>query len=413
VSACRYPPFRGPRLPLAEAAKVGRGPVAGRLHIAPDGVRLRDSSGEIRLVSIDGDSVVDGDWISGRLAQAGDDMLRLESVVLHARRNAPTPDAELPSKHAALRTRAAIVAAARSFFREHDFLEVDTPARVICPGLEPHLSAFPAGGDRYLITSPELHLKRLLASGSERLVEFSRSFRDEEQGPWHLSEFTMLEWYRVFAGLDAMEKDCEGLVAACASASGVDVSVALAGCDLTPPFERTTVRNALREATGLDLAELNQRQAMARAVAERGHPVAAEDSWDEIFFRVWIAEVEPRLGCTRPVFVHDYPASQAALARTRREPWGEVAERFELYVAGHELANAFHELNDPQEQRRRHEADRAERRAAGREAYPLDERFLQALEAGMPPSSGIALGLDRLVALLVGATSLDQVTAFP
>jgi lysyl-tRNA synthetase class 2 len=173
------------------------------------------------------------------------------------------------------------------------------------------------------------------------------------------------------------------------------------------------VREALRRHAGLDLAALQARDDLARALAERGRPAAAGDSWDELFHRAWIADVEPRLGHGRPLFVHDYPASQAALARTRREPWGDVAERFELYLAGVEIANAFDELNDPLEQRRRHEADRDARRAAGRPVPPLDERFLAALESGMPPASGIALGLDRLAALLIGVSSLDEISAFP
>jgi lysyl-tRNA synthetase class 2 len=310
-----------------------------------------------------------------------------------------------------LRLRADLVAATRSFFGDRGFLEVETPSRVVCPGLEPHLRAFPAGGDRWLITSPELHLKRLVAAGADKVVEFARAFRDDESGPWHRPEFTMLEWYRANAKLDALETDCEELVAALTAIPGARSAVG--ECSLAGPFERTTVRDALMSRTGIDYTELGSRDAMAEAVSARGHGVAPDDDWDDVFFRVWIAEVEAHLGRERPVLVHDYPASQAALARTRREPWGEVAERFELYVAGIEIANAFHELTDPVEQRRRHEADREARRRAGAPVYPLDEEFLATLEAGMPPTSGIALGLDRLIALLLGASSLDEVCPFP
>ncbi|MCP3981116.1 MAG: EF-P lysine aminoacylase GenX [bacterium] len=359
-----------------------------------------------------GELVDTGDWVAGRIARAADGSQVLEDAIVLAKRRAESPDPELPSRLPLLRGRAAVIDAARAHFSERGFLEVSTPTRVTCPGLEPHLDAF-AVGDRWLITSPELHLKRMLAGGAEKVFEIARAFRDDERGPWHMPEFTLLEWYRAFEGLAAIEADCERLVLACAEAPGIEPLTALPGCDLSAPFDRTTVREALDEATGLDLAQLGERDALAAAVEKRGHRIDAGDSWDDVFFRVWIAEVEPGLGSKRPVFVHDYPASQAALARTHREDWGEVAERFELYINGVEVANAFHELNDPDEQRRRHEADRETRRAAGRDVYPLDEAFLAALEAGMPPAAGVALGLDRLAALLTGASSLESVTAFP
>jgi len=403
-----YPPYRGPRVPVAEAA-LGGGPVAGRIRRDDSGTWLGDPSGEVRLEAVEPGSAADGDWVSGRLVATGS-AHRLDGMVVHAPRRAQSPDPGLAQRLLALGRRAEIVLAARRFFHARGFLEVETPSRVSCPGLEPHLAAFPAGAGQWLITSPELHLKRLLAAGAERVVEFARAFRDDERGPWHRPEFLLVEWYRAFAALDEIMADCEDLLRACATAAGT--SCVRGSCDLMVPFERTTVRQALRAATGLDLAALQERDALARAVAQRGHAIAVDDSWDELFFRVWIAEVEPGLGRTRPAFVADYPASQAALARTRRESWGEVAERFELYVAGVEIANAFHELNDPVEQRRRHEADRAARAAAGSPVYPLDERFLAALVAGMPPASGIALGLDRLAALLVGADSLDATFPF-
>lgn len=408
-----YPAFCGPRVLIADALRAGGGPVAGRLLDAPDGLELADESTAVAVHEIGGQPVSSGDWVSGRLTQRKEGGFRLEAAVAHAVRRKPSPDPGLSGRLAFLRARADLFAAARTFFRERGFLEVDTPARVVCPGLEPHLSAFPAGDRRWLITSPELHLKRLLAAGAERVVEFARAFRDNERGRWHRSEFTLLEWYRAFETLETIETDCEQLLSVCARAGGLGECLTPGSCDLTPPYGRTTVRELLRERTGLDWVELQDRDEFARVVGSRGHVVGADDSWDEIFFRVWTAEVEPQLGLARPVFVHDYPASQAALARTHGVGWGAVAERFELYVAGVELANAFHELNDPSEQRRRHEADRAERRAAGRTVYPLDERFLDALASGMPPASGIALGLDRLVALLVGADDLDAITAFP
>ena len=397
-----YPPYGGTRVPIATAATTG-GPVAGRI----EGPALVDSSGRVRLDSIEPRGTKDGDWVSGRLVVDGATNRLLDAVV-HAPQLGPSPDPTLAERLPLLARRAEIVHAARRFFHERGFLEVETPARVICPGLEPNLRAFPAGQDRWLITSPELHLKRLLAAGAERVVEFARAFRDDERGPWHRPEFLLVEWYRAFAGLDTIMRDCEELVAKMGTLS---VS-APNGAKLEIPFERTTVREALARETGLDLAELQDRAELARAVAGRGHRVAPDDGWDDLFFRVWISEVEPTLGRTRPEFVQDYPASQADLARTRRESWGEVAERFELYVSGIEIANAFCELNDPVEQRRRHEADRAARALAGSPVYPLDEKFLAALVSGMPPASGIAFGLDRLAALLLGADSLDAILPF-
>jgi lysyl-tRNA synthetase class 2 len=405
-----YPPFRGTRVAIADAPRAPQGRVAGRLVELDDRAVLVDGSGRLPLTALAGEPASPGDWISGMLGAFAGEGFRLEDVVVHAPSGGPSPDAGLPAKLPVLERRAAIVRAAREFFRERGFLEVETPSRVVCPGLEPHLVPFPAGGGRWLITSPELHLKRLVAAGAERVVEFARAFRDDERGRWHRPEFTLLEWYRAFAPLAAIEDDCERLLASCAAAAGATHA---ATAELTPPFDRTTVRDALRTHTGLDLAGLGDRDSLGRALVERGHPVHDDDTWDERFLRVWTAAVEPRLGERRPVFVHDYPASQAALARTRRESWGEVAERFELYVAGVEVANAFHELTDPVEQRRRDLADREARRRTGALLPPLDEAFLAALSSGMPPASGIALGLDRLVALLVGAAGLDEITAFP
>ncbi len=403
-----YPPFGGARVPIATAARRG-GPVAGRIQITSAGSWLVDASGRVRLDAIEPAGASDGDWVSGTLV-VEDERQRLVATVVHAPHLGPSPDPALPERFTLLSRRAEIVHAAREFFHDRGFLDVETPARVPCPGLEPHLRAFPAGNGLWLITSPELHLKRLLAAGAERVVELARAFRDDERGPWHRPEFLLVEWYRAFAGLDAIMADCEELVLACARAAGA-TSVGSA-CALELPFARTTVREALSRSTGLDLATLQDRTDLARAVAGRGHRVAADEPWDELFFRVWTAEVEPGLGRTRPEFITDYPASQAALARTRRESWGEVAERFELYVAGIEIANAFCELNDPVEQRRRHEADRAARDAAAAPVYPLDERFLAALVSGMPPASGIAFGLDRLSALLLGADSIDAILPF-
>jgi lysyl-tRNA synthetase class 2 len=325
---------------------------------------------------------------------------------------APDPRAPLRARLPTLERRDRALRGVRSFFHERGFLEAETPARVVCPGLEPHLVAIPAGAGRFLATSPELHLKRLLAAGAERVFEIARAFRDDEGGPWHMSEFAMLEWYRAGAGLDEIADDVAELLPATAHAAGVDPA-RVPGCDLTRPPERTTVRRALRDATGLDIAEYRERDALAGALERLGIAHDPAEGWDDLFFRLFLERVEPDLGRGRATILEEYPASQAALARVRDDPEWPVALRFEVYAAGVELANAFDELTDAREQRQRHEADREARRRAGREVPPLDERFLETLEAGMPPSAGIALGLDRLIAVVLGLPGARETVAFP
>lgn len=304
--------------------------------------------------------------------------------------------------------RARILNGIRDFFSARGFLEVETPIRVINPGLEPHLHAIAAGEGLWLRTSPELALKRLIAAGLAPLFEIARCFRGDEEGPWHRSEFTMLEWYRTQVGLDAIATDVAELLPALAHCAGVDAT-AVCGTDLTAPIERVTVREAVRQQTGLDLAMLRERAALATALRERGYQPADDDDWDDLFFRLFLAEVEPQLGRSRITILSEYPASQAALARVRDDADWPIALRFEVYAGGLELANAFDELTDSAEQRRRHVADQATRRRAGREVPALDEEFLAALERGLPQCAGIALGIDRLIALLLGAKSIRDV----
>jgi lysyl-tRNA synthetase class 2 len=302
----------------------------------------------------------------------------------------------------ALEARARALAAIRSFFRDRGFLEVETPARVACPGLEPHLRPFPAGAaadgvERWLITSPELHLKRMLCAGYPRLVEVARAFRDEESGRHHASEFTLLEWYRAGEDLAAIAGDLAALLPEVARAAGVDPARAVEGCDLTLPPRTQTYAAAFRAHAGVD-----------------PHGLLPE----ERDFR-FVDRVEPRLGFERPLLLTEYPADACALARLvpAADP-GEVppphlvAGRMELYVAGVELANAFDELTDPALQRQRHETDRAARRRLGTAVPPLDEAFLGALEAGMPAAAGVALGIDRLLMLVLGKRDVAEVRAF-
>ena len=296
-----------------------------------------------------------------------------------------------------LRERARVVGDARAFFAARGFVEVQTPVLVPSPGLDLHLDAFEVtGGDRgvarWLATSPEYQMKRLLAEGFERIMQIGPCFRRGEVGSRHNPEFTMLEWYRAHAGIDDVMRDTEQLVAA---VTGGAVHIDGRRIDLQPPFERLGVCVAFERFAGWSRA----------ATLE----AAARD--EDRYFRALVDVVEPGVEeLDHGVFLVDYPAAQASLAR-RKPGDPELAERFELYVAGVELCNGFGELVDPVEQRARLERDQAARRASGLPVYPLDERFLEAL-ARVPPSGGNALGLDRLVALACGTTSIADFVAF-
>ena len=296
-----------------------------------------------------------------------------------------------------LRERARVRRDVRRFFDARGFLEVETPVLVPSPGLDLHLDAFEVvGGDRgaprWLITSPEYQMKRLLADGWSRIYQLGPCFRREERGPRHNTEFTMLEWYRAGAGVADVMRDTEQLVAAVA---GGKITLEGRTVDVTPPIRRMTVCDAFARFAGFSEDETLH--------------AAAND--EDRYFRALVEQVEPAIErMDRGVFLVDYPASQASLARKKPgDP--RFAERFELYVAGVELCNGFGELVDAEEQRRRLEHDQAERRARGLPVYPIDEAFVAAL-ARVPPSAGNALGLDRLIALATGTTKIADVMAF-
>jgi elongation factor P--(R)-beta-lysine ligase len=300
--------------------------------------------------------------------------------------------------------------AVRRYFDAEGFLEVETPLRVPAPGQEVHLEAFPAGDDRYLVTSPEYHMKRLVGAGYERVVQLGRAFRQGECGPHHEPEFTMLEWYRAGAPLERIAEDCARLLEAAARAVGSWPEVVVppgrggpARLGVATP-ERTTVRELLRAHAGFELEGDESAEALAAKAGVQG------GAWDDVFFQLFLDRVEPHLGRQAPTFVFDWPAPLGALAR-RRPDDPRLVERFELYAGGLELANAFGELTDPVEQRARFVAEQAVRRARGRTVYPIDEKLLAAL-ATMPPTAGVALGFDRLVMLVTGATELREVIAF-
>ncbi|KYG05320.1 lysine--tRNA ligase, partial [Sorangium cellulosum] len=301
----------------------------------------------------------------------------------------------------ALARRAAALAAVRALFAERGFLEVETPSMVPSPGLDLHLDAFAVEAARptFLITSPEYQMKRLLSGGVPRCFQLARCFRRGELGDRHNPEFTMLEWYRAFAGVDEVMRDTEAIVQRVAGALGAGGAISVSGkaVRLTPPFPRISVGDAFARWAGV--------------AADDAIALASSD--EERFFRLLVDAVEPAIAALpHPVFLVDFPAPFASLARLKPgDP--RVCERFELYVAGVELCNGFGELTDPVEQRARLLADQAARAARGKPVYPIDERFLGALEEGMPPAAGNALGVDRLVALCLGATSIGDVLAFP
>ena len=324
-----------------------------------------------------------------------------------------------------LLARARIVAALREWFAARDFVEVETGALQVSPGNETHLHAFatdlvsPAGtpARRYLRTSPELACKKLLSAGEPRIVEFARVYRNRERGALHAPEFTMLEWYRAQAPYETLMEDCAAIVALAAVAAGARRLV-FRGREIDPKAvpEFLTVAEAFTRYAGIDLMAClppqgPDRERFAATAAAAGIRLADDDSWGDIFSRVLVERIEPRLGLERATVLFEYPAALSALARPKpSDP--RVAERFELYACGVELANGFGELTDPLEQRRRLSAEMAEKERIYGERYPLDEDFLAAL-AQMPPASGVALGLDRLVMLATGAPHIDHVMWTP
>ncbi len=286
--------------------------------------------------------------------------------------------------------RSEILKAIRLFFSQNDYLEVETPIRMPAPAPEAHIDAQEAG-EWFLQTSPELCMKRLLAAGFPRIFQICRCFRKQERGRKHLPEFTLLEWYTAGHTYCDMMTQCEELIRFVAAAIGHPAVIRYQNrpISLSSPWERMTVACAFDRYAHLSMQE-----------------ALLHNRFDDIM----ALEIEPYLGIDRPLFLYDYPASCGALARLKPDN-PSVAERFELYIAGLEMCNAFTELNDPQEQKIRFEAERRHRNLSGKKEYPMPESFLNALK-DMPLSSGNALGIDRLILLLTDADSIDDVVAF-
>ena len=317
-----------------------------------------------------------------------------------------------------LERRAELTAATRAFFVTRGYREVETPALVPAPGAEVHLRAFVTryeahlgqgmSRDLWLRTSPELALKRLLVAGAGPVFEMARVWRNGETSPRHAPEFTMLEWYRPGLGFEGLMAETEEYIRAVAPRI---VAHGDATTDLSLAFERISMAEAFgRWCNGLDILATKGDAALLHAAAQAaGFTTRTDEGWEDLFFRLLLEHIEPNLGRDRATFLTHWPAPQAALAR--RDPADpRAALRFELFVAGLELANAFDELTDPAEQRARFIADTAERRRiSGEHGWEVDEDFLAALEHGMPATSGIALGFDRLAMLVAGAREIGDV----
>jgi lysyl-tRNA synthetase class 2 len=318
-----------------------------------------------------------------------------------------------------------ILSALRDWFRRRGFLEVETPALQVSPGNEVHLHAFATeltapGGDRlplYLHTSPEFACKKLLAAGEPRIFSFARVFRNRERGALHHPEFTMLEWYRANEPYSVLMEDCAAIIVETAKAAGcLQLTWKNRTADPYSTPRLLTVTAAFQKFAAIDLTAMltaagePDRAALAAAATAAGVQIAADDTWSDIFSRVLVERIEPQLGHGAATLLDQYPLPEAAWAQPTADP--RLAQRFELYACGVELANGFGEITDAAEQRRRFEAAMAERQRRYGERYPIDDDFLAAL-AAMPPSSGIALGFDRLVMLATGATRIEQVLWAP
>jgi lysyl-tRNA synthetase class 2 len=316
--------------------------------------------------------------------------------------------------------RARILAAMRDWFVTSGFIEVETPILQRSPGLEPHLEAFvsritaPDGQNQaiYLHTSPEFAMKKLLAAGEPKIFQFARVFRNGERASTHHPEFTMLEWYRAHAPYTDLMADCEALLRCALVAAGTNILIFRGkSCDPREAFERLSVADAFERHAGITLPLPSDRQGFAKAAHAIGIRIADDDDWDAIFFKIFLERIEPHLGIGAPTLLYDYPIHMAALSRPKPDA-PHLAERFELYICGLEMANAFGELTDAVEQKRRFEQDMAIKQAVYGVTYPIDADFLTAV-GQLPPCSGIALGFDRLVMTLCGADHIEDVLWLP
>jgi lysyl-tRNA synthetase class 2 len=399
---------------------------SGRIQLQARVDELGDE-GMRRLLELDlGDLIgIEGVVFASR---RGELTLRVERYELLAKSLRPPPekrhglrDVELRFRHRELDlmgndevrelfiTRSRVIAAARRFLDAEGFIEVETPVLQPLYGgaaarpFTTHHNAL----DRtlYLRIATELYLKRLIVGGLERVYELGKDFRNEGVDTTHNPEFTMLEWYEAYADYQDVAARFERMVAYVAGEVGYDGPL-----DFTPPWRRETLAGAIAERTGIDILRLRQRDELAEAMRAAGLAVPEDDTWPQLVDELVTKHVEPTL--VEPTFLFDYPVELSPFAKRHRSQEGLV-ERFEAYANTMEIANAFTELNDPDEQRRRFEEQRVLAQAGDEEAHPFDEAFLQALEYGMPPTGGLGVGIDRLVMLLTGRNSIREVVLFP
>jgi lysyl-tRNA synthetase class 2 len=330
-----------------------------------------------------------------------------------------------PRRLKGLKARQQVESGIREFFgKKHGFLEVRTPLLVPSPGMEPHIRPYTAGPlakgqDAYLPTSPEFAMKRLLSGGLEKIFQMSPCFRSQPLSRTHHPEFLMLEWYRAYAGYEEIMRDTEELICFLAKKIYGKPVIPQQGRKIRvkTPWPRLAIRDLFEEMTGVDLVKSASRNALAEECRRLGIQVGTKESWDDLYFKIWLDLIEPKLPADQAVLVYGYPPSQAALSvLTQDQDGNSWAKRFEVYAGGYELGNAFEELTDAREQRRRFESEMAIRARTYGDAFPpnpVDEGFLGALEEGMPPSGGIAVGVDRLIMLLADEPDIEYTIWLP
>lgn len=322
-----------------------------------------------------------------------------------------------------LRKRRLVLREIRNFFDERDFIEVDTPALQICPTIDTHVHGFKTKffdqtinyvGNYYLHTSPEFDMKKLLVAGMSRIYQICHVYRNAEGSRLHSPEFTMIEWYRTGEDYRALMEDC--IVLLRSIAKNLDIKTYKhrgKECDPFAPWEMISVAEAFEKYAGMDLSlYLDDKEKFSNAISVAGIRVAEDDEWDDLFFRVMAEKIEPYLGAGHPTILYDYPVCMASLSR-RKPDDPRYSERFEMYVCGVELANAYSELTDAAEQRARAGVEMQAKQDIYGYTYPVDEDFFEALDYGMPECAGIALGIDRLVMLACGADDITQVLWAP
>ncbi|MFA7685372.1 MAG: EF-P lysine aminoacylase EpmA [Candidatus Gracilibacteria bacterium] len=307
----------------------------------------------------------------------------------------------------------------REFFNENDFLEVETPIMNTIPGMEPHLTPFesdftdPYGKKTplYLNTSPELQMKKLLGNGFGNIYNITKVFRNGEVGGGrHNPEFTMLEWYRVNANYKELMEDCENLVVDLADSPTLTFDGHIV--DISKPWTKLTTNELFQKYCDIDLEQNKDFETFSKTAQNHQYNINGCNDWDDLFYKIFLNEIESKLGFDKPIFVYDYPASQAALSKKKPENpfW---AERFELYIAGNEIANAYSELIDSKEQRSRLIEEQALRKKLAKPVFHIDEEFLTSLESITVPCAGIALGIDRLFMVLLNKKTIEEVLLFP